>query len=280
MLIGAKRLAVIMLAGTLLGGPSLARGHGTKKLGISYSTGYNAQAGVDTLGPVAWYYNWTPTNTLNLHGQPFVPMLELPSDVTTENLAKVKTYGNTLLYLSEPDNNKPEITVAQAVDLWPQLVATGLRIGSPAASPDDGKWLDQFLALLKERGFKPPDFICVHLYPDVGSPADPVTAANDMAASLQKLHTKYGKPIWITEWGLPPWGHPATAEDNLTFMQAMLPKLEALPFVERYCWWTLNFPYPNYTINLTDKDGKALPLGDFYARFSKNTRVSETTKLP
>jgi hypothetical protein len=267
----AGSIFLTTILGLSLLAPGQARGHGSRKLGISYSTGYDAQAAVDNMGPAEWYYNWTPTNSLNLHGKQFVPMLELPTDFTPENLARVKTYGNTLLFMSEPP-----IKVDEAVALWPQAVTTGMRLGSPAASPSDGGWLDQFLAALKVHGYKQPDFICVHLYPDVGSPADPAAAADAMVKSLQHLHEKYGKPLWITEWGLPPWGHPATAADNLAFMQAMLPRLEALPYVERYCWWTLNFPYPGYTINLTDKDGVVLPLGSFYAQFGSHP----TSKQP
>lgn len=41
------------------------------------------------------------------------------------------------------------MSVAQAISLWPQLEAVGLRLGSPAVSanaPDPSGWLAQFMS--------------------------------------------------------------------------------------------------------------------------------------
>ena len=55
------------------------------------------------------------------------------------------------------------MTVQQALDLWPHLTATGMRVGSPATAADpssSGSWLEQFMDGAKARGYRV-DFVCV-----------------------------------------------------------------------------------------------------------------------
>ena len=238
------------------------------KLGASYDTVYtgNPQASINDMGPLAWYYNWGISNSMNLHGKQFVPMVHDPVDVTSQNLATAKTYGNTLLTFNEPENSG--VTVDQALSYWPQLMATGMRLGSPATGAEPNSkhttWQYQFMDVAIAKGYRV-DFINLHPYPDVGTNHDAVAAADWVITQVQDMHNRYNKPIWITEMALSPWATPPTAADNLAFMQNVLPKLEALPYVERYCWWTLNFQ--SYVNNLCDTNGNVLPLGNSYKNF-------------
>ena len=80
---------------------------------------------------VSWYYTWshdtagitTPT------GVQFVPMIWGAADVSATALNQAKQAGSTLLGFNEPDNpNQSNMTVTQAISLWPQLMATGMGL--------------------------------------------------------------------------------------------------------------------------------------------------------
>jgi len=68
------------------------------------------------------------------------------------------------LGFNEPDHpDQANMTVQQALDLWPHLTATGMRVGSPATAADpssSGSWLEQFMDGAKARGYRV-DFVCV-----------------------------------------------------------------------------------------------------------------------
>ncbi len=103
---------------------------------------------------VSWYYNWAPTpNGVKApKGVDFVPMIWGKDSVTKANLAAAKKHGkqsNTLLGFNEPDlAEQSNMTPQQALDLWPQLQKTGMRLGSPAVAwgaDQNGQWLDRFM---------------------------------------------------------------------------------------------------------------------------------------
>ena len=48
------------------------------------------------------------------------------------------------------------------------------------------------------------------------------------------MYTKYGKPIWVTEFNCGDGSRNASAAEHLAYMQAALPILDAAPHVERY----------------------------------------------
>ena len=110
------------------------------------------------------------------------------------------------------------------------------------------------------------DFVCVHWY---GGPN-----ANSLVKHITKIHKLYGKPIWITEFAVADWNaknikqNKHSAPQILKFMKEVLPKLEKLPFVERYAWFS---GAPDHkalgTSALFKKDGSLTVLGKFYAGF-------------
>ena len=44
------------------------------------------------------------------------------------------------------------MTVDRAIELWPKLQATGLRLGSPATTGPTSPWLVDFMAKAKNKG--------------------------------------------------------------------------------------------------------------------------------
>ncbi len=252
--------------------PSPKKGVGS--VDWSYASGSKALADAR----VAWMYNWHawPWKEADAvsSGVEFVPMVRYASSVNEKELSVARYYGKTLLGFNEPDHkDQADMTVQQALDLWPQLMQTGLRLGSPvsAGNPSEpGSWLEQFMAGAKERGYRV-DFICVHWY---GANFDSTQAVTELEHFLTTAHDKYNLPIWLTEFSLIRWipkntfpffeGLYPSQEEQAAFVPAAVSKLETLPYVERYAWFGLS-PWPERirgeSTNLYDWNGTATPVG-------------------
>jgi hypothetical protein len=187
-----------------------------------------------------WYYNWSagPSAGAGTTAE-FVPMIWGSGSVTPANLAKAKASGSVLLGFNEPDlAGQANLTVAAALDLWPQLQATGQRLGSPAVASGGaaaGGWLDQFLAGARQRGYRV-DFITLHWY---GSDFS-ANATGQLRGYLQAVYDRYHLPIWLTEYALIkfPDTYPSAAQE-VAFIDASTAMLGSLPYVERYAWFAL-----------------------------------------
>jgi Glycosyl hydrolase catalytic core len=189
-----------------------------------------------------WMYNWNIEPPLILpSGVGFVPMFYNSKSVTQPSLARVKTKAKSrgyqeLLSFNEPDApTQGNTTVQEALDAWPKLQATGLRLGSPATVHPDNEWMLAFMKGVEERGLRV-DFICMHSY---GGPG-----VESLLKKIRKVHDLFKRPIWITEFAVADWEAKTAAENRHTpeevaaFVTKLLPKLEAMNIVERYAWFT------------------------------------------
>lgn len=193
-----------------------------------------------------WYYTWGATPpTPSPAGLPFTPMFwnlvktKNPMGII-ESFDIVNTQYNwdsNVLAYNEPDGTNASaqgnMTVRDAVNFWPNIAATGRRLGSPvmygsllepgkspnntpapmditgpvvvdigASSPvtlDPTIWLDNFLIQINQLKPRPknPDFIAVHWY----GPPNPSSFLN----YLQGIYNKYKLPIWVTEYSCADW---------------------------------------------------------------------------
>jgi len=191
----------------------------------------------DRLG-CSWYYNWNPRPADNAGGvrAEFVPMIWSGKHATEENFEFIKKAGyKALMGFNEPDGEgQANMTVAEAIALWPKLEATGLRLGSPGTTTGAG-WLDDFMAEAKARKLRV-DILCLHWYGDITKP-DPV---GDLRKYLEGYWEKYHLPIWLTEYSGADFGYhlrKTTVEDNAKFARESIEMMEKLPFVERYAWY-------------------------------------------
>lgn len=57
----------------------------------------------------------------------------------------------------------------------------------------------------------------------------------EMARFLQEYHTKYGKPVWLTEFACP-LGSSTDVNSQAAFMRDALNLMDSQYFVERYNW--------------------------------------------
>lgn len=252
----------------------------TSKKGVCLGTGKeNAltwRAKVASLN-VSWHYAWRLNiATPEPQGVEFVPMISSFRGKSPKfaqsiaGLSSVQARGQlrTLLAFNEPDSKKQaDMTVEQALEAWPELERTKLRLGSPAAVHADGEWMKSFMAQAKDKGFRV-DFVCVHKYPGPDSDA--------FIRHIESIHKLYGKPIWITEFAVADWKAKTLAENRysedtvLQFMKEVLPRLDKLEYVERYAWFG---PWPDSpalgTSSLFKPDGTLTALGKFYAQHQR-----------
>jgi hypothetical protein len=244
-------------------GPSLKKGVGTWFM-------KSVDANLTDL-QLSWWYAWGPSpaaQTIN-STVPFVPMIWDESHVTAQELAEAKKHGSVLLGFNEPDHtDQADMTVAQALELWPELMATGMRLGSPATAENpavSGSWLDQFMKGAKDKDHRV-DFICVHWY---GADFETAAAVEQLRGYLQGVHDHFGLPIWLTEYSLINWmstpKFPTWAQ-QAAFAAASVAMLETLAFVERYAWFSMP-PYSDdvsETIYLYDESGAITKTGEAY----------------
>jgi hypothetical protein len=192
----------------------------------------------------SWYYTWgaghagigTP------HGVQFVPMIWGPGSVTKANLKQVKGEGRYLLGFNEPDNaGQSDMSVSKALSLWPKLMSTGMKLGSPAVAANAataGSWLARFMKGAKARGYRV-NFITVHWY---GGDFTTSAAVGQLRSYLVAIHARYHLPLWLTEFALIRFGSTVTfasARQQAAFVTSATKMISKLGFVQRYAWFAL-----------------------------------------
>lgn len=216
-----------------------------------------------------WFYSWiADTDKAIPEGLEFIPMVFGRwgiAEPTAKAAAFAKKIGvGEILGFNEPDQkSQANLSVEKALEAWPLLMETGLRLGSPACAHPDKEWIKEFMAGVNERKLRV-DFVCMHSYTGPNSKA--------FIERVESVHELYGKPIWITEFAVGDWEatSPETNRHNpekiLKFMEETLPLLDAMDIVERYAWFPAGQDNKALgTSALFDKDGKLTPLGECYA---------------
>jgi hypothetical protein len=166
-----------------------------------------------------------------------------PGSVTATALAQAKSSGPYLLGFNEPDMSaQSNMTVDQALQLWPQLEATGKVLGSPAVAyggDTAGGWLDRFMSGAKAKGYRV-DFIALHWY---GSDFTTADAVSQLRGYLQAVHDRYHLPIWLTEYALINFSGGSssypTGPQQAAFVTASTRMLAGLSYLQRYAWFAL-----------------------------------------
>jgi RNA polymerase sigma factor (sigma-70 family) len=218
----------------------------------------------------SWYYNWAaaPNGISAPANASYVPMIWGAASVTAATLAQVSGEGHVLLGFNEPDlGSQSNMTVAQALDLWPKLMATGMTLGSPAVASGaatPGGWLDQFMAGAKQRGYRV-NFITVHWY---GGDFAAGPAVQQLESYLQAVYARYHLPIWLTEFALTSYSggtatFPAEAQ-QAAFLTAATKMLDGLSYVQRYAWFALPTSSGSGTTGLFDPGPSVTQVGQAF----------------
>ena len=228
---------------------------------------------------VGWIYDWgvalSITGKAGYYAGPeeFVPMIWGIKDTTNANfdyLKQGKAEGKLshLLAFNEPDRkDQANLSVEECLRLWPKLMETGLRLGSPA--PAEAKWLVDFMDGAMKRGYRV-DFISVHNYQDFTDPK----ALDTLKSWLTDIYNKYKRPVWLTEfgaadraaWKMARIGTP-TAEQAGVYMKKALDVLNSLPFVERYAWFADRCEGEYIYGTIYDRSGNITDFGTLYKNY-------------
>lgn len=191
-----------------------------------------------------WYHAWTaePPSYVGRTRADFVPMIWGAGSVTEEALASAERHGPWLLGFNEPDlGEQADMSVEQALDLWPRLQSTGLRLVSPAPAwggADEGGWLDRFMTAAEQRDLRV-DAVALHWY---GGDWRPRRAVEQLTDYLDAVHERYGKPIWLTEVALMRFGDgPRVPPGRVQarFVKLMSRALGERDWVSRWAWFGL-----------------------------------------
>ena len=192
----------------------------------------------------SWYYTWSTQHsgiTTPSSGS-FVPMIWGAKSVTDSSLAQARSYGPYLLGFNEPDMaQQSNMTVDQALELWPKLMAAGKILGSPAVAyggDTAGGWLDRFMSGAEAKGYRV-DFITLHWY---GGDFRTPQAVDQLKSYLAAVYARYHKPIWLTEYALIDFSQGTrfpSAQQQADFVTASTKALDGLSYVQRYAWFGL-----------------------------------------
>ncbi len=221
-----------------------------------------------------WFYTWESTNqwiTNAPENAEFIPIIWAAANANATEIAAAQAVSDTLLGFNEPDNSAAaggtEVTPSAALALWPQLEATGMRLGAPAVAQGahlSGQWLDTFMA-----GNPRVDFIPLHWYGDLSlaTSGNVAAAVSAFKAYIEATWNRYGLPIWVTEFAFVGWdfdnGHVVpSATVQAQFLAAADGMMQTLPYVERWAWFPLTDYVPGVEpASMFDSSGNITAVG-------------------
>lgn len=189
-------------------------------------------------GPVSltnstWFYDW------NIAGTPTADyeyaLIRHNAGWPGWNDINAKTNANTLLGFNEPDQaDQANMTVEEAIRQWPEMMKSGLRIGSPAPANPQNNWITNFLSKCDSLNYRV-DFVAVHCYWNSRTP-------QQWYSGLKAIYDRVKRPLWITEWNNGanwtgeawPSDPAAQFEKQYNDIKGILQVLDTTSFIERY----------------------------------------------
>ena len=246
---------------------------------------------------VGWYYNWGITDPDNDYiNSEYVPMMWGRNTFTQENINKIKDGYQKgkykyLLTFNEPDNNsQSNMTVQEAINMWPELEKIGIPLSSPCPADYSSGWLDEFMQKAKELKYRV-DFIAIHCYQDFSVSGVEKKMKTDV---LDTIYEKYKLPIWLTEYGaidISTWAGGGKYNPNCNekaakeYIENSTKLLEKLGYVERYAWFLDNFnetgsarPKEAPYTSLYNDDDTISSTGEIYKNIVSSKPLKITTK--
>jgi hypothetical protein len=197
-----------------------------------------------------WRYNWD-NGSFSTNNIEYVPIRQNGGWPPYENIDN-KQNSTHALGFNEPDRpDQANMTVAQMIAAWPNLLKSGLRLGSPAPSDGGLNLLYQFLDSCDKINYRV-DFVAMHWYLGCQS-------ARQFYDRLKIVHDRTKRPIWITEWNNGAnWTtgcSDPTYEEQAFKIGQFLYMLDTTSFVERYAIYNwvedVRFMFYNQTNILT-----------------------------
>ncbi len=211
-----------------------------------------------------WYYNWgtSPSGDTDAirysRNQEYVP----EKWGAGGNLSKVYSLNDVshLIGYNEPDHSEQSnVSVARAIEEWPMLLRTGLRLGSPATT--DFTWLYNFMEEARRRNFRV-DYVVLHAY--WGG-----LSGREWYEKLRTVHLRTGRPLWIKEWNNGanwtkegwPSGSEAQQQKQLRDLKDILTVMDTCSFIERYSIYN----WVEEKRMIISSSAKLTPAGEYYS---------------
>lgn len=190
--------------------------------------------GVNTQIDAEWNYDWNNAATSTLDTE-YIPM-KWGGFTTWDPYSNLnsKQKSTQVLGYNEPDSTaQANVSVSDAIALWPQLMQSGLRLGAPAVS-DSGvsgqglDWLYSFMSQANALNYRV-DYVPVHFYKCAWT-------STQLYNYLLGIYQQTGKPVWVTEfnYGADWCGDVPSQATTAANISSYLSVLENAPFVERY----------------------------------------------
>jgi hypothetical protein len=237
------------------------------------SSGSNRLNEID-LTASTWWYSWGAGENTGPN-QEYVPIKQNNGWPSSSTLLG-KNNVSHLLGLNEPDrSDQANSTVADAVAKMPELLSTGLRLGSPAIA-DNLSWLYSFMDECKKNSYRV-DYVAIHAYWGGSGGAYNTYTNGQMDINkwynrLKEIHTRTGRPLWITEWNNGanwtneswPSGQAEQEAKQLSDLRQIINMMDTCSFIERYSIY--NWVEDKRALVKTPSSGAQYltPAGEFY----------------
>ncbi|MES2777228.1 MAG: glycosyl hydrolase [Bacteroidota bacterium] len=180
-----------------------------------------------------WYYDWNIGGSAadNYDYSAIRQTQYWPAITDISNKQNI----NHVLGFNEPDRpDQANMTVEQAFNAWPELMKTGLRIGSPAPASPGNSWITDFLRKTDSANYRV-DYVAIHCYWGGQTP-------QQWYNQLKAIYDRVKRPLWITEWNNGanwttetwPTDPAAQLQKQYNDMIGILNVLDTTSFIERY----------------------------------------------
>ncbi|WP_114778443.1 LamG-like jellyroll fold domain-containing protein [Botryobacter ruber] len=216
-----------------------------------------------------WYYDWNISGGSNPDYDYVI--IRQHGGWPSWDAINSKQNVNHLLGHNEPDRpDQANMSVDAVLAQWPEMMKSGLRIGSPAPSDPYNGWLPAFLQKAEALNYRV-DFAAIHCYWGGMSP-------RQWYDRLLQVYNMVGKrPLWITEWNNGanwtteswPTDKDAQFEKQLNDLKGILQVLDTASFVERYAIY--DWVQEKRALVLADT---LTPAGKYYAANKSNFAFS------
>jgi len=167
-----------------------------------------------TLARSTWYYDWGG-GSVNLEDGQYVPMRHNQWWDSWDNI-NTRVGATCLLGCNEPDHaDQSDLSVDKVIEMWPYLMRSGLRVGSPAPDQIGKDWLRRFIATADSLNYRV-DFVATHMYWENQTP-------EGLTKNIENCCRNYygGRQMWITEWNNGAnWTHEYWPDANGTKLDA------------------------------------------------------------
>lgn len=214
-----------------------------------------------------WFYGWNASGSSTLDAE-YSPMRHFRYWPSWDQINS-QEYSTAVLGFNEPENSAdhkdddpPYMTVDECVELWPNLLKSGLRIGSVATTTDRQDYLYDFIDKCDARNLRV-DFVAVHFYSGGFT-------AKGLYDYLNAIHKRTKRPLWITEWNnganwtSESWPETGKYQKQLSDMTSFFNMLDTTSFVERHAVYN-NVEWFRYMI---DDSGNLTPAGEMMKNFN------------